>query len=196
MGADQESGRRAPVETETWRRRRYGAGCARPVKASRAIHADHGHRPAVRPCLRKDFKALLRESGSARRRVRPGVVQADAPRHGSPLALSRPGGPGRRADLARPRPRNRSRPDRRGRHRGAEGQNPRLRAVDPGTRLDRLGVGLRSEELIWQDPVPAIDHDLIDAADIAELKAKILASGLSIPELVSTAWASASDLKS
>jgi catalase-peroxidase len=49
--------------------------------------------------------------------------------------------------------------------------------------------------LIWQDPVPAVDHELIDAADIAELKAKILASGLSISELVSTAWASASTFR-
>jgi catalase-peroxidase len=51
------------------------------------------------------------------------------------------------------------------------------------------------EELIWQDPVPAVDHELIDAADTAKLKVKILASGLSIPELVSTAWASASTFR-
>ena len=82
------------------------------------------------PVLRKDCAALLRASGSVRRRVRPGVVQADAPRHGPPRALSRPGGPGGRADLARPRPRSRSRPDRRGRHRRAQGQNPGLGAVD------------------------------------------------------------------
>ncbi len=94
------------------------------------------------PAIRKDFQALLRESGPARRRVRPGVVQADPPRHGSPLALSRPGGPGGRADLAGPRPRSRSRLDRRGRHRAAQGQNTCLGAVDPGTGLDRLGVGL------------------------------------------------------
>ena len=53
----------------------------------------------------------------------------------------------------------------------------------------------QAEELIWQDPVPAVDHELIDAQDIAALKAKILASGLSIPELVSTAWASASTFR-
>jgi catalase-peroxidase len=52
-----------------------------------------------------------------------------------------------------------------------------------------------AEELIWQDPVPAVDHPLIDGKDIAELKAKILASGLSVPELVSTAWASASTFR-
>ena len=52
-----------------------------------------------------------------------------------------------------------------------------------------------AEDLIWQDPVPAVDHALIDAPDIAGLKAKILASGLSIPELVSTAWASAATFR-
>src|SRR6266496_3388286 len=66
---------------------------------------------------------------------------------------------------------------------------------DMGPRSRYLGPEVPAEELIWQDPVPAIDHDLIDAADIAELKAKILASGLSIPELVSTAWASASTFR-
>ena len=66
---------------------------------------------------------------------------------------------------------------------------------DMGPRSRYLGAEVPAEELIWQDPVPAVDHDLIDAADIAELKAKILASGLSIPELVSTAWASASTFR-
>ena len=66
---------------------------------------------------------------------------------------------------------------------------------DMGPRSRYLGPEVPAEELIWQDPVPAVDHDLIDAADIAELKAKILASGLSIPELVSTAWASASTFR-
>ena len=66
---------------------------------------------------------------------------------------------------------------------------------DMGPRSRYLGPEVPAEELIWQDPVPAVDHDLIDAADIAQLKAKILASGLSIPELVSTAWASASTFR-
>ena len=66
---------------------------------------------------------------------------------------------------------------------------------DMGPRSRYLGADVPTEELIWQDPVPAVDHDLIDPADIAELKAKILASGLSIPELVSTAWASASTFR-
>ena len=54
-----------------------------------------------------------------------------------------------------------------------------------------LGKEVPTEELIWQDPVPAVDHQLIDDKDVATLKAKILDSGLSISELVSTAWASA-----
>jgi catalase-peroxidase len=66
---------------------------------------------------------------------------------------------------------------------------------DMGPRSRYLGPEVPTEELVWQDPVPAVDHALIDAADIAELKAKILASGLSIPQLVSTAWASASTFR-
>ena len=66
---------------------------------------------------------------------------------------------------------------------------------DMGPRSRYLGPEVPAEELIWQDPVPAVDHDLIEAADMAELKAKILASGLSIPQLVSTAWASASTFR-
>jgi catalase-peroxidase len=63
---------------------------------------------------------------------------------------------------------------------------------DMGPRVRYLGPLVPSEILIWQDPVPAIDHELIDDRDIRDLKGKILASGLSVPELVSTAWASAS----
>lgn len=66
---------------------------------------------------------------------------------------------------------------------------------DMGPRSRYLGAEVPAEELIWQDPVPAVDHDLIDGADIADLKARILASGLSISELVSTAWASASTFR-
>ncbi|HWI61317.1 MAG TPA: catalase/peroxidase HPI [Symbiobacteriaceae bacterium] len=66
---------------------------------------------------------------------------------------------------------------------------------DMGPRARYLGPEVPAEDLIWQDPIPAVDHDLIDAADIAELKARILASGLSIPELVLTAWASASTFR-
>ena len=66
---------------------------------------------------------------------------------------------------------------------------------DMGPRSRYLGPEVPAEELIWQDPIPAIDHKLIDAKDIASLKGKILASGLSVSELVSTAWASASTFR-
>mgnify|MGYP000119497324 FL=1 len=66
---------------------------------------------------------------------------------------------------------------------------------DMGPRSRYLGPEVPAEPLIWQDPVPAVDHPLIDAKDIADLKAKVLASGLSISELVSTAWASASTFR-
>jgi catalase-peroxidase len=66
---------------------------------------------------------------------------------------------------------------------------------DMGPRSRYLGPEVPAEELIWQDPIPAVDHDLIDEADIAALKAKILASGLSVSELVSTAWASAATFR-
>jgi len=63
---------------------------------------------------------------------------------------------------------------------------------DMGPRARYLGDEVPSEVLIWQDPVPPVDHELVDAADVASLKGKILDSGLTIPELVRTAWASAS----
>jgi len=66
---------------------------------------------------------------------------------------------------------------------------------DMGPKARYLGPEVPEEDLIWQDPVPAVDHELVDAADIADLKRKILASGLSISELVSTAWASASTFR-
>jgi catalase-peroxidase len=66
---------------------------------------------------------------------------------------------------------------------------------DMGPRPRYLGPDVPQEELIWQDPVPAVDHPLIDAADIEALKREILASGLTVPELVSTAWASASTFR-
>jgi catalase-peroxidase len=75
---------------------------------------------------------------------------------------------------------------------------PRLVQADPprhGPARRYLGPEVPAEELIWQDPVPAVDHPLIDAQDIAGLKARILASGLSVSELVTTAWASASTFR-
>jgi len=66
---------------------------------------------------------------------------------------------------------------------------------DMGPRARYLGPEVPAEELIWQDPIPAVDHALVDAQDVAALKAKILASGLSVLQLVSTAWASASTFR-
>jgi catalase-peroxidase len=66
---------------------------------------------------------------------------------------------------------------------------------DMGPRARYLGPEVPKEELIWQDPIPEVNHKLIDAKDIASLKGKILASGLSVSELVSTAWASASTFR-
>ncbi len=66
---------------------------------------------------------------------------------------------------------------------------------DMGPRSRYLGPEVPAEELIWQDPVPAVDHELINEKDIAGLKTKILASGLSVSELVKTAWASASTFR-
>jgi catalase-peroxidase len=66
---------------------------------------------------------------------------------------------------------------------------------DMGPKARYLGPEVPAEDLIWQDPIPSVDHKLIDTKDIADLKVKILASGLSISELVSTAWASASTFR-
>jgi len=66
---------------------------------------------------------------------------------------------------------------------------------DMGPRARYLGPEVPAEELIWQDPIPAVNHKLIDAQDIASLKGEILASGLSVSALVSTAWASASTFR-
>ncbi|MDF3886360.1 catalase/peroxidase HPI [Cupriavidus basilensis] len=66
---------------------------------------------------------------------------------------------------------------------------------DMGPRARYLGPEVPKEELLWQDPIPPVDHPLIDAQDVGALKAKVLASGLTIPQLVSTAWASASTFR-
>ncbi|PKN26113.1 MAG: catalase/peroxidase HPI [Deltaproteobacteria bacterium HGW-Deltaproteobacteria-22] len=66
---------------------------------------------------------------------------------------------------------------------------------DMGPRARYLGPEVPAEELLWQDPIPAVDHELIDAQDIAALKGVILASGLSVSQLVSTGWASASTFR-
>jgi catalase-peroxidase len=66
---------------------------------------------------------------------------------------------------------------------------------DMGPKCRYLGPEVPAEDLIWQDPIPAVDHPLVDAHDVAALKAKILASGLTVAELVATAWASASTFR-
>ena len=66
---------------------------------------------------------------------------------------------------------------------------------DMGPVSRYLGPEVPDEQLIWQDPVPAVDHELVDEQDVAALKTKVLASGLSVPQLVSTAWASASTFR-
>jgi catalase-peroxidase len=66
---------------------------------------------------------------------------------------------------------------------------------DMGPRARYIGPEVPAEELIWQDPIPAVNHKLIDEKDVASLKGKVLASGLSVSELVSTAWASASTFR-
>jgi catalase-peroxidase len=66
---------------------------------------------------------------------------------------------------------------------------------DMGPRARYLGPEVPKEELLWQDPIPAVKHALVDAQDVAALKAKVLASGLTVSELVATAWASASTFR-
>ena len=66
---------------------------------------------------------------------------------------------------------------------------------DMGPKVRYLGPDVPQEDLLWQDPIPAVDHALIDAADITSLKGKILSSGLTVSQLVSTAWASASTFR-
>jgi catalase-peroxidase len=66
---------------------------------------------------------------------------------------------------------------------------------DMGPRCRYLGPEVPAEDLIWQDPIPAVNHKLIDEKDVADLKARILASGLTVSQLVSTAWASASTFR-
>ena len=66
---------------------------------------------------------------------------------------------------------------------------------DMGPKVRYLGPEVPAEDLIWQDPIPAVDHPLIDESDIAALKTRVLASGLTVQQLVSTAWASASTFR-
>ena len=141
---------KSPAGAHQWtaegrRGRRVCAGCPRSVQASLAGHADHRPCVAVRPCLRKNLEALLREPGSVRGCFRPGLVQADASRYGPPVALSRPARSQGTAAVAGPHSRR-------------------------GSPIDR-----RRGHCCTQ--------------------AEVLASGLSISQLVTTAWASAATFR-
>ena len=99
---DKEPGRRKAVAGKG--RGRHDPGCVRSVEEACAENADHGSVAALRPGLREDLAALPREPGPVRGRVRAGMVQAHAPRHGPGRALSRPAGAEGNADLAGPDP--------------------------------------------------------------------------------------------
>ena len=118
----EEPGRRAPVASHRPSRGRHRARRARPVQAPRSDDAHHGPLASVRSGLRADLPALPRAPRPVRRRLRQGLVQAHASRHGTGLALPRSGGSLRAADLAGPGTRRRSPLGRRGRHRGPEGR--------------------------------------------------------------------------
>ena len=120
----------------------HRAGCARSVEEARADDAHDGPRAADGPDLCADCEALPRAPGPVCRRLRQGVVQADAPRHGSPFAVSRRTRSRGAADLAGPRPRRRPRVDRGTGDRRPQGQDPRIGIVRFPTGLDRLGVGV------------------------------------------------------
>ena len=140
MGADPEPGRRLSVGGE--RRGSHRSGPLRSGEAARADHADDGPVAADGPGVREDLATLLRASGPVRRRFRPRVVQADAPRHGSDRALSRPARSEGDADLAGSDPGGGPSADQRRGHRSAEGENPRLGPLGSRARLDGLGVGV------------------------------------------------------
>ena len=122
VGPGAEPRRPVAVDPEGRRRGRHRAGRPRPVEDTRPDDSDDGPRAAVRPGLRADLAALPGEPGPAGGRVRPGLVQADAPRHGPDPALPRPAGPAGDAALAGPGPRRGPRARRRRR------TSPRSRA--------------------------------------------------------------------
>src|SRR6266568_4398891 len=125
MGADQEPGRCETVEGE--RCGSHHPGRLRQIKEACTDRADHGPFAAVRSDLRKDLAALLRASGPVCRRVCPGVVQADAPRHGPDPALPRSACAEGEADLAGSDPGGESCTDWRPGDRRAEGEYPVVR---------------------------------------------------------------------
>src|SRR5665213_3906793 len=95
-----------PVDSEGWWRRGHGARRFRSDEDPRADHVHDGPCPATGPRLRADFQALSRESRTVRTRVREGLVQTDAPRHGTAFSQPRPVGLRRTTALARPRARS------------------------------------------------------------------------------------------
>ena len=142
VGADGVPGRRAPVAPQERRRGRPGPDGSRPVQAPRAADADDRPGAPVRPGLRADLAAVPRPPRRVRRRVRPGLVQADPPRHGPDPALPRPRGPLRGADLAGPGPGGDVRRDRRRRRGLAQAAGARRRHPDRPAGRDRVGVGV------------------------------------------------------
>ncbi len=123
---------KSPAGAKQWQAKGaagHHPGRLRQVEEACADHADHRPLAALRSGLREDLAALLRASGSVRRRLCPRLVQAHAPRHGPDRALSRPAGAEGDADLAGPDPGGGPSADRRPGHRRAEGEDPRLRPV-------------------------------------------------------------------
>ena len=138
-----QPGRRAAVDAEEPRGAGHRARRPRPVEAPRPDDGDVRHRPDHRSGLQGDLAALPREPRPVRRRVRPGVVQAAAPRHGPDRPLPRPVGARRGADLAGPDPGRRPRADRRRRHRRAQGQDRSTAGLSVSQLVvDGVGVGL------------------------------------------------------
>ena len=141
VGAHAQPGRRPPVAPDQRRRRRHGAAGALE-RPSRAAHADERPGAAHRSRVRRHLAPLQGRPRGVRRRVRPRLVQADAPRHGSDRPLPRTRGAGRGAALAGPRSRRRPRTDRRRRRRGAQGADPRVGPHRLGARRDDVGCGI------------------------------------------------------
>ena len=139
VGADREPRRREAVGREGRREHHPRPGDQRADAPSH--HAHDGPGAARGPDLRADLPALPGEPGPVRRRLRAGLVQAAAPRHGSGLAVPRPLGAGAAA-VAGPRSPGRPRADRRRGHRRPQGHDPRLRPVDPAAGVDRVGLGV------------------------------------------------------
>ena len=141
VGADPQPRRRHPVDPEGRAGREHRSRRPRRGQAARADHADDGPVAEDRPGVPRDLAALPREPEGVRARLRQGLVQAHAPRHGSACPLRRCRGARRGAALAGPGSRGRPSADRRSRRREAEGRDPRFRSDRPRARPHRLGVG-------------------------------------------------------